>query len=49
MMNFAMVLVSLIGLIMASQAIDAGIYLSGLLLFWFGVFFVYRSITNYPG
>jgi len=41
-MGLAMVLVSLIGLIMASQAVDTAIYLSGLALFVFGVLFVYR-------
>lgn len=46
-MGLAMVLVSLIGLIMASQAVDTGIYLSGLAIFAFGVLFVYRMVQKY--
>jgi hypothetical protein len=46
-MGLAMVLVSLIGLIMASQAVDTAIYLSGLALFMFGVLFVYRMVQKY--
>lgn len=40
-------LISLIGLIMASNAADTAIYLSGLTFFWFGVFFIYFMVLKY--
>ncbi len=46
-MGFVMGLISLIGLIMASNAVDTAIYLSGLTLFWFGVLFIYSMVLKY--
>jgi hypothetical protein len=46
-MGLVMGLISLIGLIMASNAVDTAIYLSGLTLFWFGVFFIYSMVLKY--
>lgn len=38
---------SLIGLVMASNAADTAFYLSGLALFWFGVFLCLRMVHKY--
>ena len=46
-MGLVVTLISLIGLIMASNAVDTAFYLSGLTLFWFGVFFIYSMVLKY--
>jgi hypothetical protein len=44
-----MALLSLIGLIMANGATDAGFYAVGLLFFGFGVLFIFGLIHTYVG
>lgn len=46
-MGLVMALISLIELILASNAVDTAFYLSGLTLFRFGVFFIYSMILKY--
>lgn len=40
-------LLGLLGLIMASRAHDDGIYVTGMIVFLFGVFFIFAMIKRY--
>lgn len=48
-MGLAMTLVSLIGLSLAAAAADGTMYWVGLLLFVFGVMFIFRLIGRHTG
>ena len=48
-MGFAMGLISLVGLILASGAVDGAMYVNGMALFCFGVLFIYGMIQKYAG
>ena len=48
-LGLAMVLVSLIGLTLASRAADAAFYWVGLAFAGFGVLFIYGMIVRYAG
>jgi hypothetical protein len=45
----AMGVLSLIGLIMARNAVNDAIYWTGLLVFAFGVLFIYGMVARYAG
>lgn len=46
-MGLVMTLLGLLGLTLASRAVDTAMYLSGLTLFVFSVLFVYRMVLKY--
>ena len=49
LLGVVMGVISLIGLVMASQAHDQAFYYTGLVLFLFGVLFVFALIHRYIG